>query len=312
MQAQTRIANRYRLTYPIGRGAMGEVWAASDETLDRPVAIKFLRQEAIADHDRSTAVERFMREARATARLNHVGVPTVHDVGFHDGNIYLVMQLVPGVVLGDLIAERGQLSVTWVAAIGAQICSVLSAAHSASLVHRDLKPQNLMITPGGTVMVLDFGVAALLDPVDLPRLTLTGEMLGTPIYIAPEQADGGVVGPQADLYALGCVLHEVLTGAPPYQADTALDLVRSHLQAPVPLVSEHRHDVPDGVVRLVKQLLAKDPRQRPGSAAEVYDLLIPWMIGDVGLMRQPSRSERGAEVGDPTMPYRIPFGRPSR
>ena len=128
MQAQARIADRYRLTYPIGRGAMGEVWAGSDETLDRPVAIKFLRQEAIADHDGATAVERFMREARATARLDHVGVPTVYDVGIHDTEIYIVMQLVHGAVLGDLIAERGQLPVTWAAAIGAQTCSVLSAA----------------------------------------------------------------------------------------------------------------------------------------------------------------------------------------
>jgi serine/threonine protein kinase len=285
---------------------MGEVWAGSDETLDRPVAIKFLRQEAVADHDRATAVERFMREARASAGLDHVGVPTVYDVGIHDTEIYIVMQLVPGVVLGDLIAERGQLPVTWAAAIGAQTCSVLSAAHAASVVHRDLKPQNVIITPAGTVKLLDFGIAAFLGPAELSRLTLTGEMLGTPIYIAPEQADG-VVGPRTDLYALGCVLHELLTGAPPYKADTALGLLRAHRQAPIPLVSEDRGDVPHGMVRLVERLLAKDPQDRPGSAAEVYELLVPWVIDDGGAKHRRAPTGRNLESGDPTMPYRYPL-----
>ena len=162
-----------------------------------------------------------------------------------------------------------------------------------------------MIMPTGTVKLLDFGIAAFLGPAELSRLTLTGEMLGTPIYIAPEQADG-VVGPRTDLYALGCVLHELLTGAPPYKADTTLGLLRAHRQAPIPFVSEVRGDVPDGMVRLVERLLAKDPQDRPGSAAEVYELLVPWVIDDGGATHR-ARTGWNLESGDPTMPYRYPF-----
>lgn len=157
MRAQERVADRYELTYPLGHGGMGEVWGGFDEKLDRPVAIKFLRKLTIPENERDNAVERFMREARVTARLDHPGVPSVHDVGHHGDDVYIVMQLVPGLLLSDLIAERGRLAVPWAAAIGAQICSVLAVAHAASLVHRDLKPQNLMVTPTGSVKVLDFG-----------------------------------------------------------------------------------------------------------------------------------------------------------
>jgi tetratricopeptide (TPR) repeat protein len=308
VQAGLRIGDRYELTYPVGRGGMGEVWAGYDEKLDRPVAIKVLHQVAAAETDREIAVERFMREARVTARLDHAGVPTVHDVGFHDGDIYIVMQLVPGVVLADLVAERGPLPVAWSVAIAAQICSVLAAAHAASLVHRDLKPQNLMVTPAGTVKVLDFGIAALLGPADVPRLTSTGETLGTPTYMAPEQALGGAVGPRADLYALGCVLYELLVGESPYQAETALGMLHSHMNDPVPLVSDHRDDVPDGLVSLVVRLLAKDPQDRPDSAAEVYELLMPWAAADIGVAGRRASSGPNGAVADPTMPYRYPFG----
>ncbi|MGC9671234.1 protein kinase domain-containing protein [Planosporangium sp. 12N6] len=309
MQAGTLVGDRYELTYPVGRGGMGEVWAGYDRKLDRPVAVKVLHQVAMAEADRDTTVERFMREARVTARLDHPGVPNVHDVGFHDGDIYIVMQLVSGVVLADLVAERGRLPVPWSAAIGAQICSVLAAAHADSLVHRDLKPQNVIVTPAGTVKVLDFGIAALLGPADVPRLTVTGETLGTPTYMAPEQALGGAVGPRADLYALGCVLFELLVGEPPYQADTALGMLHSHMNDPVPLVDDHRDDVPDGLTKLVARLLAKDPLDRPESAVEVYELLMPWAAEDVGVAGgEAVMSGSDGAVADPTMPYRYPFG----
>ncbi|MEU0559367.1 protein kinase [Dactylosporangium sp. NPDC006015] len=307
MQARTRIGDRYEVTYPVGRGGMGEVWAGYDEKLDRPVAIKFLRRPGLAEGARDTAVERFIREARATARLDHPGVPTVHDVGFHDDSIYIVMQLVPGLVLADLLAERGRLSVSWAAAIGAQICSVLAAAHARSLVHRDLKPLNVMITPTGTVKVLDFGVAALLG-ADLPRLTITGQALGTPAYIAPEQALGGAIGPRTDLYALGCVLFELLTGSPPYPADNAADMLHRHQDDPIPLIDEHREGVPDGVVQLVTRLLAKNPKDRPTSAAEVYELLVPFATAQSELGEDMPVIMPDGQSIDPTMPHRYPFG----
>ncbi|MEV0723821.1 serine/threonine-protein kinase [Micromonospora purpureochromogenes] len=307
MRAQERVADRYELTYPLGHGGMGEVWGGFDEKLDRPVAIKFLRKLTIPQNERDNAVERFMREARVTARLDHPGVPSVHDVGHHGDDIYIVMQLVPGMLLSDLIGERGRLAVSWAAAIGAQICSVLAVAHAASLVHRDLKPQNLMVTPTGSVKVLDFGVAALLGP-DVPRLTATSHTLGTPTYMAPEQALNSAVGPRADLYALGCVLFELLTGEPPYRADSALGLLHRHMNDPIPSVTAHRAGVPDGLVQLVGRLLAKDPQDRPGSAAEVYEILAP--LGAVApelAGELPATVVDGQSV-DPTMPHRYPFG----
>ncbi|GAB3328569.1 protein kinase [Micromonospora halotolerans] len=307
MQAQERVAERYELTYPLGHGGMGEVWAGFDEKLDRPVAIKFLRKLTIPEHERDSTVERFMREARVTARLDHPGVPSVHDVGYHGDDIYIVMQLVPGVVLADLIAERGWLAMPWAAAIGAQICSVLAAAHAASLVHRDLKPQNLMVTPTGAVKVLDFGVAALLGP-DVPRLTATSHTLGTPTYMAPEQALNSTVGPRADLYALGCVLFELLTGNPPYRADTALGLLHRHMNDPIPSVAEHRAGVPDGLVSIVGRMLAKDPQDRPGSAAEVYGILAPFGTVEPGVAEDLALQIGDGQSIDPTMPHRYPFG----
>ncbi|MGN9778059.1 protein kinase domain-containing protein [Micromonospora sp. H33] len=301
------MADRYELTYPVGSGAMGQVWAGFDEKLDRPVAIKFLRKLAIPESEREHAVERFMREARVTARLDHPGVPSVHDVGYHDDDIYIVMQLVPGMVLADLIAERGWLSAPWAAAIGAQICSVLAAAHAASLVHRDLKPQNLMVTPTGAVKVLDFGVAALLGP-DVPRLTATSHTLGTPTYMAPEQALNSAVGPRADLYALGCVLFELLTGNPPFRADNPLGMLHRHMNDPIPSIAEHRAGVPDGLAQLVVRLLAKDPQHRPGSAAEVYEILAPFGAVAQELAADLALTVADGQRVDPTMPYRYPFG----
>ncbi|MEU2169567.1 protein kinase [Micromonospora chersina] len=307
MQSQDRVADRYELTYPLGHGGMGEVWAGFDEKLDRPVAIKFLRTLAIAGHERETAVERFIREARVTARLDHPGVPSVHDVGHYGDDLYIVMQLVPGMLLSDLIAERGWLAVPWAAAIGTQICSVLAVAHAASLVHRDLKPQNVMVTPTGAVKVLDFGVAALLGP-DVPRLTATSHTLGTPTYMAPEQALNSAVGPRADLYALGCVLFELLTGNPPYRADSPLGMLHRHMNDPVPSITDHRAGLPDVLVQLVVRLLAKDPQHRPASAAEVYEILAPFGAVAPELAADLAMTVADGQRIDPTMPYRYPFG----
>ncbi|MET8118204.1 protein kinase [Micromonospora sp. NPDC005291] len=298
MQAGERIGDRYELTYPVGRGGMGQVWAGFDERLDRPVAIKFLRQLEVPEGDRQTAGKRFRREARATARLDHPGVPAVHDLGVHGADLYLVMQLVPGIVLADHIAEQEQLRVGEAVSIAAQVCSVLVAAHAASLVHRDLKPQNLMITPSGVVKVLDFGVAALLGPAEASRLTATGRTLGTPTYISPEQAQGGPVGPATDLYALGCVLFEMLAGNPPYEAANAPAMLRLHIDSPIPIITEYRSDVPDDLAHLLYCLLAKDPAERPASAGEVGQILTPFLDGGdtpgIAATRTDNKSSRAA------------------
>jgi eukaryotic-like serine/threonine-protein kinase len=299
VRENARIADRYLLATPLGRGAMGEVWEGYDQRLDRRVAVKFVRRRQVpggADYDR--LVERFLREARISAKLDHPGVPTVYDAGTHDGEAYLIMQLVTGHNLADLVAERGRLPVTWAAATGAQICSVLAAAHAASLVHRDLKPRNIMLRPDGSVKVLDFGIAVILDTIEPTRLTTTGQILGTPAYMAPEQAAGGTVGPLTDLYALGCVLHELLAGEPPFVADSPLAVVGQHLYAEPPPLRPVRPDVPPVLEALVLRLLAKDPAKRPAGAAEVYYALLPHVGGAGG---------GSAELG-PTRPYYYPLG----
>ncbi|MFF0365778.1 protein kinase [Micromonospora sp. NPDC005087] len=307
MQAGERIGDRYELTYPVGRGGMGQVWAGFDERLDRPVAIKFLRQLDVPEEERETAGKRFRREARATARLDHPGVPAVHDLGVHGEDLYLVMQLVPGIVLADHIAEQEQLPVGEAASIAVQVCSVLMAAHAASLVHRDLKPQNLMITPSGVVKVLDFGVAALLGPAEASRLTATGRTLGTPAYIAPEQAQGGPVGPAADLYALGCIFFEMLGGNPPYEAANAPDLMRRHIDSPIPIITEYRSDVPDDLAHLIYCLLAKDPAERPASADEVRQLVTPFLDSGESPGLVAARTDiRFSSVAPLTAPVSVP------
>lgn len=293
------IAQRYELTGPIGHGGMGEVWSGYDRRLDRPIAVKLLRPPGtLAAPELRTVVQRFRREARVTARLEHRGVPAVYDAGADGDELYIVMQLVAGMDLADLVAERGPVSVDWTVAIAAQVCTVLAAAHEASLVHRDLKPRNIMLSTDGVVRVLDFGVAALLEP-EASRLTATGETLGSPAYMAPEQALRSVVSPRSDLYALGCVTYELLAGAPVFDAGSPLALLRRHVEDPPRPLRGLRDDVPEAVDALVLALLAKDPEDRPATAVEVHAALADHL--------PPSGSSDAAEAWDPTLPYRRPL-----
>lgn len=303
MTALPTLAARYELTSPIGRGGMGEVWAAYDKRLDRRVAVKLLRADALpAGTDKPGLAKRFVRESRMTARVEHPGVPAVFDAGAEDDRLYLVMQLIPGVDLADFIVEHGRLPIEMAAAIAAQVAAVLAAAHEVSLVHRDLKPRNVMIRPDGTVVVLDFGVAALLDS-DVTRLTTTGEMIGSPAYMAPEQIVGGKASTRSDLYALGCILHELLAGARPFTAEGSFAAMRQHVDdAPPPLRSQ-RTDVPPQLEALVLTMLAKEPAERPESASAVYEQLRPFL---------PAHASTGHSFGpDPTQPYRRPLAPPS-
>jgi eukaryotic-like serine/threonine-protein kinase len=273
----TTVADRYELVGLLGRGGMGEVWKGFDQRLDRHVAIKVLRGDAFhGDEQLAQAEHRLRREARATARLQHPGVPIVYDVGVHDGRLFLVMQLVSGLTLDDLIAEHDGLPVSWAAAIGAQICAVLTVAHAESLIHRDLKPSNLMLGPDGTIKVLDFGIVAITDPsLETSKITLVGEAIGTPAYLAPEYATTGVASPQSDLYALGCILHELLAGTKVFPATMPLALFAQHSHAdPAPLRTL-RPEVPEELEQLVLWLLRKLPADRPHFAAEVYTALLP-------------------------------------
>lgn len=253
---------------------MGEVWFGYDNRLDRQIAIKFIRADRFPDgRPDEDLARRFVRESRITARLEHPGVPTVYDCGPYGEDLYMVMQLVKGCPVSALLDET-RVPVAWAVAIAAQVCSVLAVAHANSLVHRDLKPGNLMLCPDGTVKVLDFGIAAALATTDTTTLTRTGEVLGTPSYMAPEQAMTGMAGPQSDLYSLGVILDEMLAGDNQFAAPTALATMRNHTDATPRPLRTRRRDVPEGLERLVLWLLAKKPEKRPRSADVVYERLL--------------------------------------
>ncbi|MEU8224753.1 serine/threonine-protein kinase [Kribbella sp. NPDC048915] len=307
MAEQSRvIAGRYELTAPLKHGGMGEVWRGYDTVLDRDIAVKLIRPQAIvSDEDREELVGRFRREARVTAKVEHPGVPAVFDAAF-DGStdqLFIVMQLVHGVSVSDVLAEQGPLSVPWAASVGAQICSVLSYAHAVPIVHRDLKPGNVMIDQGGVVKVLDFGIAALLRN-DVTKLTSTGRVVGTKPYMSPEQIRNLPITPQTDLYALGCLLHEMLTGHRAFDADDEIALMYQHLEDDPQPLRELDPDIPAEVERLVVELLAKHPGDRPENAWAVYDRLAPLLPA---IDRStPDGEQPAGVVPDPTRPYRRP------
>ncbi|MGW2815448.1 protein kinase domain-containing protein [Streptomyces sp. NPDC001415] len=295
------VAGRYELAALLGQGGMGQVWTAYDQRLDRRVAVKLLRPDRVAGVGSADEVDelrrRFVRECRVTAQVDHPGLVTVHDAGSDGDDLYLVMQYVEGADLADHLAEHEPYPWPWTVAVAAQLCAVLSAVHAVPIVHRDLKPRNVMVRPDGTVTVLDLGVASVLDS-DTTRLTHTGSPIGSPAYMAPEQAMGGTVGPYTDLYALGVLLHELLSGDVPFAGSTALGVLHRHLYEPPVPVRSLRPEVPEPLEALVLRLLAKDPQSRPSCAQEVYEALVPLL---------PARGGPGpAGPLDPTRPFLRP------
>ncbi|NJQ02769.1 serine/threonine-protein kinase [Streptomyces zingiberis] len=294
------IAERYELSALLGQGGMGQVWMGYDRRLDRRIAVKLLRPDRMAAETEELR-RRFLRECRVTARVDHPGLVTVHDAGSDGDDLYLVMQHIEGADLADHLAEHDPYPWPWAVAVAAQLCAVLAAVHAAPVVHRDLKPRNVMIRQDGTLSVLDLGIAAAVD-TDTTRLTHTGSPIGSPAYMAPEQAMGGAVGPYTDLYALGVLLHELLSGQVPFQAATSLGVLHQHLHdAPVP-VRQLRPEVPAPLEALVLRLLAKDPRHRPAGAQEVYQALAPLLPSSATA----SPYARPPGPLDPTRPFLRP------
>ncbi|GLW05916.1 serine/threonine protein kinase [Microtetraspora sp. NBRC 13810] len=266
------IADRYVLDdLPLSQGGMGAVYAGHDLHLDRKVAVKFLRVPG--GHD-AELEQRFTREARILARLEHPGAPVLYDFGTADQRLYQVMQFIDGVTIADVVSEHGPLPVPWAAAIAAQACAVLSAAHALSICHRDLKPGNLMLCPDGSVKVLDFGLARLHE-TGTAQFTRIGQILGTPAYMAPEQIQSGVADARSDLYALGCVLHEMLTGDQLFTGPTEYTVFVKQVNDPPPPLP----GVPAELARLVADLLEKRPEDRPADAGAVYARLRPLTSG---------------------------------
>ncbi|MFI9752954.1 serine/threonine-protein kinase [Streptomyces collinus] len=253
------LAGRYRLEVEIGRGGMGEVWRAYDETLARAVALKLLLPQ---DTD-ATATSRFRLEAQTAGRLNHPNVVGVLDFGEYDNRLYLVMELVEGDSLAGVLSGSGPLPVEQVAALAAQASAGLAAAHGQGIVHRDVKPANLLLDTHGTLKIGDFGIARFLDDPGA-ALTATGQIVGTGLYLAPERALGKPAGPASDMYSLGCVLYQLLSGRPPFEADTAVALLHQHLDsAPVPPRELGVAALPPAFENYLLGLLAKQPEDRP-------------------------------------------------
>ncbi|MDH2428046.1 serine/threonine-protein kinase [Sphaerisporangium sp. TRM90804] len=265
------IGDRYVLDeLPLGQGGMSAVYGGHDTHLDRRVAVKFLRFPG--GHDQELE-RRFVREARILARLEHAGAPVLYDFGTHDQRLFQIMQFIEGVTVADLVSEHGPLPVPWAAAIGAQACAVLSAAHALSICHRDLKPTNLMLCPDGGAKVLDFGLAMLRE-ADVAQFTRVGQILGTPAYMSPEQIQRGVAGPRSDLYALGCVLHEMLTGRQLFAGPTEYSVFDKQVNERPPRIP----GVPADLDRLIGALLEKDPDNRPPDASALYESLLPFAV----------------------------------
>ncbi|CAL9359757.1 Serine_threonine-protein kinase PknD [Streptomyces sp. enrichment culture] len=268
------IHGRYRLLDPIGRGGMGEVWRARDESLGRHVAVKCLKPLG-PNHDHAfTRVlrERFRREARVAAALQHRGITVVHDFGESDGVLYLVMELLDGRNLSQLLEDNRQhpLPVADVLEIAEQVAAALAYCHEQAIVHRDLKPANIVRLGDGTVKICDFGIARLGHDIGFTsRLTGTGIAMGTPHYMSPEQIGGTEVDQRSDLYSFGCVLYEIATGVPPFDLDDAWAILVGHRDTPPRPPREHRPELPAYLERVILDLLAKEPDERPGDAREL-------------------------------------------
>jgi eukaryotic-like serine/threonine-protein kinase len=253
---------RYRLVRRIATGGMGEVWQADDKVLGRRVALKVLVEELAAD-DRAT--RRFVREARATARLTHPNVARVYDFGRHGGTPFLVMELLEGETLAARLAS-GPLPPAEAAQVAAAVADALDAAHQRGIVHRDVKPSNVMLTRDGEVKVLDFGIAAAADET---HSTTGSGMYATVAYVAPERVAGEPATPASDLYSLGAVLYELLCGRPPFPGASPALVARAHLHdQPVP-VRQLAPWVPARLAETCEAALAKDPARRPSSAASL-------------------------------------------
>jgi len=254
------LGGRYLLDYRIAAGGMADVWAGTDEVLRRSVAVKIMRPDSV--HEELFAL-RFRDEAVHSAALNHTNIATVFDYGEDDGLAFLVMELVAGQPLSQVLNERGALPPGEVRSILGQAALALGVAHEARVIHRDVKPANIMIREDGLVKLTDFGIARALDA---SGHTQHGEMLGTPNYISPEQAMGQPATGSSDLYALGVVGHEMLTGKRPFDRGTPIATALSHVNEPPPPLPGY---VPDELAQLIHDCLEKDPAQRPPNAAAV-------------------------------------------
>ena len=296
------IAERYELEELVGTGGMSSVYRAHDRLLERDVALKVLHEQFTADTD---YVERFRREARSVAQLSHPNIVTVIDRGEQDGRQFIVFEYVAGENLKTVVEREGPLPEEDAVRLALQIARALGFAHEHGLVHRDVKPQNVLLNGDGQAKVTDFGIARSLDVKS--GLTQTGTVMGTSDYIAPEQARGSRVDEQSDIYSLGVVLYELLTGEVPFQGDNFVAVAMQHINQPPPSVRERRPDVSPRLDAAIRRAMAKEPRDRFGSmdelCAELSASLGPETSASGAQTMVVSRRQRRAQ--------RPPAGRPS-
>jgi serine/threonine protein kinase len=261
--------NRYQLLERLGSGGMADVFRARDLMLDRYVAIKVLRKDYTANPGFQ---ERFRQEARAAANLSHPNIVTVHDFGIADEQIYIVMEFIPGTDLKSLLRKRGRFTVEEAIPLIVQACAGIGYAHRAGLVHCDVKPHNMLVTPDLRLKVTDFGIARALSTIHPDERSEV--VWGSPQYFSPEQAAGDAPSPASDVYSLGVVLYEMLSGMPPFTAPTAEELARLHIEAdPIP-INEYVPDVPDTLEEIVMKVLSKEPSARYRTADQLGRVLL--------------------------------------
>ncbi len=272
------LGERYQLQDPIGRGGMATIYRGLDLHMDRVVAIKVLRDVYSSD---PKFVKRFELEAKAASALQHPNIVQVYDYGLTDGNYFIVMELVEGTDLRRYLRSRGVLDVDRAVIIAHDVALGLGAAHRRNIVHRDVKPQNILVGRRGAIKLTDFGIASVYKDMNAERLTTTGMTLGTVQYYAPEQAQGEIVTPAADVYALGIVMYEMLTGRPPFDGDTPVAVAMQHIQDPPTPPSQLNPNIPQPLEEIILRCLDKEPQMRFRDGSQLARALV--MLGDATL-----------------------------
>jgi serine/threonine-protein kinase len=281
------IAGRYEVEKRLGAGAMGVVYKARDLTLRRHVAIKTIRFEGLAASQTASdeMLERFKREARTAAQLKHPNIVTIYDIGDVEGLSYIAMEFIDGVGLERIILDSGKVPVARAAGLVAQVADALGFAHQHGVIHRDIKPANIMVEPGERVKVTDFGIAKPMDAAE--NLTATGGLLGTPSYMSPEQARGHKIDGRSDLFSVGCLLYEMVTGRKAFGGDTITAIIFKIIQEEPPPVRELNPLVPEALAQVVDRALAKSPETRFQTGREFADALLPLtQPGHIPTLRQ--------------------------
>src|SRR3989442_1490972 len=267
----TLFANRYEVKEVLGMGGMGVVYRAFDRELREPVAIKALRPEALVGS--GVALERFKQEIRLARKITHRNVVRTYDLGEVNGMYYLTMEYVEGTSLKQLIGTRGPLPVSVTLTIGKQLCRALEVAHEEGVIHRDIKPQNMVVEPSGVLKVMDFGIARLANRSKDEGLTKDGMSIGTPDYMSPEHLSGKELDARSDLYSAGVVLFECLTRRLPFDAETTFALIAKHLEEEPPDPRTVNPDVPEALAQVILKTMAKEPADRYQTAVQMHDAL---------------------------------------